>query len=119
MARAVSISVRGGPVVCDRCVLADDVLLRVRGLIGRRSLDSGAGLLLKPAPAIHTYFMRFPIDAVFIDRGFNVLKVVEDLRPWRMAHCRKARMVLELSAGEARRRSIVPGVQLEVAGAAS
>ena len=114
MAKAVTIANLDGPVVCERCVLADSALRRMRGLLGRKNLDSGHGILIRPAPAIHTWFMRFAIDAIFLDRELNVLSVRPGLRPWRMAGQRGARAVLELPAGEAERRGIVPGNRLEV-----
>jgi len=114
MGRAVTIANLDGPVVCERCVLADSALRRMRGLLGRKKLDSGHGILIRPAPAIHTWFMRFAIDAVFLDRELSVLSVRRDLRPWRMAGQRGARAVLELPAGEAERRGIEPGDRLEV-----
>ena len=64
-----------GTVVCERCLLAETPLARLRGLLGRRGLDAGEGLLLKPAGSIHTAFMRFAIDAVFLDGSDRVLKV--------------------------------------------
>jgi uncharacterized protein len=114
MGRAVTIANLDGPVVCERCLLADSPLRRMRGLLGRKKLDAGQGLLIRPAPAIHTWFMRFAIDAVFLDRELSVLSVRRDLRPWRMAGQRGARAVLELPAGEAERRGIEPGDRLEV-----
>jgi uncharacterized protein len=101
-----------GNVVCERCTLARNPFSRMRGLLGRTGLDQGEGLLLQPAGSIHTFFMRFPIDAVFLDRSERVVKVASDLRPWRMAACRGARTVLELGAGEAARRGLKPGVSL-------
>jgi uncharacterized membrane protein (UPF0127 family) len=114
MARAVTIANSDGPIVCERCVLADSAPRRLRGLLGRKRLDSGHGILIRPAPAIHTWFMRFAIDAVFLDRNLNVLSVRPELRPWRMAGQRGARAVLELPAGEAERRGVQPGDRLEV-----
>jgi uncharacterized protein len=114
MGRAVTIANLDGPVVCERCALADSPIRRMRGLLGRKTLDAGQGLLIRPAPAIHTWFMRFTIDAVFLDRELNVLSVRPGLRPWRMASQRGARAVLELPAGEAERRGIEPGDRLEV-----
>jgi len=99
-------------VVCERCHVADRPATRLRGLLGRRALPAGEGLLLRPSPSIHTLFMRFPIDAAFLDRDLRVLDVSADLRPWRFAGRRGARAVLELSAGEARRRGIEPGMAL-------
>jgi uncharacterized protein len=104
-------------VVCERCTVADRALARLRGLLGRSELRAGEGLLLRPAPSIHTWFMRFPIDAVFVDSEFRVLAVRRSLRPWRMAGRRGARAVLELPAGEAQRRGVRVGTQLMVEGA--
>jgi uncharacterized membrane protein (UPF0127 family) len=101
-----------GDVVVEHCLLAETALARCRGLLGRSGLSSGEGMLLRPASSIHMAFMRFPIDAVFLDRADRVLKVVSDLQPWRMAGCRGARAVLELPAGEARRRGLRPGASL-------
>jgi uncharacterized protein len=101
-----------GRVVCERCVLADTALARVRGLLGRTSLPSGEGILLRPASSVHTAFMRFAIDVVFLDRDLRVLKVAAAVCPWRAAARRKAHAVLELPAGEAERRGLGPGDRL-------
>ena len=101
-----------GTVVCEHCLLAETWFTRLRGLLGRKGLAEGEGLLLRPASSIHTAFMRFTIDAVFIDRENRIVKVASELRPWRMAACRGSRAVLELSAGEAARRGMRPGVSL-------
>jgi uncharacterized membrane protein (UPF0127 family) len=101
-----------GNVVCERCLLAETPLARLRGLLGRSDLPAGEGLLLRPAGSIHTAFMRFPIDAVFLDRADRVLKVAHELAPWRMSGCRGARAVLELPAGEAAKRGLHAGVSL-------
>jgi uncharacterized protein len=106
-----------GRVVCEELLLADGPLSRMRGLLGRRALPSGEGLLLRPAASIHTAFMRFAIDAVFLDRDLRVLKVEPRIRPWRTAGCRGARAVLELSAGESERRGVRPGDRLVAVGA--
>jgi uncharacterized membrane protein (UPF0127 family) len=58
------------------------------------------------------FFMRFPIDAVWLDRDFKVLKVSPNLAPWKLAACKGAKGVVELPAGEARRRGVQPGEQL-------
>ena len=101
-----------GAVVCEHCVLADNPWTRLKGLLGRRGLGDGEGLLIRPTGSIHMFFMRFAIDAVFLDRELRVLKVVPDLKPWRMAARRGAKQVLEIAAGEAERRGLEPGQQL-------
>ena len=105
----VAVRVENGRVVCERCVLADTALARMRGLLGRRSLPSGEGILLRPASSVHTAFMRFAIDAVFVDRDNRIVKVVPNLAPWRTAGARQAKAVLELPAGESSRRGLSEG----------
>jgi uncharacterized membrane protein (UPF0127 family) len=104
-----------GSVICERCELADNPWRRLRGLLGRASLAPGEGLMLRPTGAIHTFFMRFPIDAVFVDSDLRVIEVRERLRPWRGAAARGARAVLELPADEGRRRGITIGARLSLA----
>ena len=102
-----------GQVACQQCAVADRPLSRLRGLIGRSALAPGEGLLLSPTPSIHTWFMRFPIDAVFLDAELRVLDISRDLRPWRFAGRRRTRAVLELPGGEARRIGLEAGTVLE------
>ena len=104
-----------GTVVCERCTVAHRMWPRMRGLLGKRGLDSGEGLLIRPAPSIHTFFMRFPIDVVFLSRQGEVLKVAERVPPWRARSCRHSYAVLELAAGEAGRRGIAVGDRLDTA----
>jgi uncharacterized membrane protein (UPF0127 family) len=104
-----------GSVVCERCTVAHRMWPRMRGLLGKRGLDSGEGLLIRPAPSIHTFFMRFPIDVVFLSRQGEVLKVAERVPPWRARSCRRSYAVLELAAGEAGRRGIAVGDRLDAA----
>ncbi len=104
-----------GTVVCERCTLADAPLSRLRGLLGRDGLQPGEGLLLRPASSIHTFFMRFPIDAVFLDRALVVLDIADAVDPWRAASQRGAKAVLELPAGESFRRGLEIGDQLTLA----
>ena len=63
--------------------IAESAFERMRGLIGRDGLGSGKGLLIPKCNCIHTFFMRFPIDATFLDRKGQVVKVVRNIRPWR------------------------------------
>ena len=102
-----------GKVVCEKCVVADSPLARMRGLLGRRTLPQGEGVFLRPAASIHTFFMRFPIDAVFVDADGTVVGVEPELRPWRVAGRKGAKGVLELAAGEAQRRDVVVGGRLD------
>ena len=108
-----------GTVVCPQCVVAATPLRRMKGLLGRKDLPPGEGIFLAPASSIHMLFMRFPIDAVFLDRENVVRKVVADLRPWRLASARGSKSVVELAAGEAGRLGIAPGQRLTLDEASS
>ncbi len=103
-----------GTVVCEHCTLADRPLARTKGLLGRSDLPPDEGILLRPASSIHMWFMRFPIDALFLDADLHVLRVVPELGPWRIASRRGAKAVLEIAAGEAGRRGVAEGDRLRL-----
>ena len=63
--------------------VAETMFARMRGLIGRKTLAPGKGMLIPKCNCIHTFFMRFPIDATFIDKNGRTVKVVRNVRPWR------------------------------------
>jgi uncharacterized membrane protein (UPF0127 family) len=75
---------------------------RLKGLIGLREWPAGQALMLRPCNAVHTAFMRFPIDVVFVDGRGRIARIAT-LRPWRAAACWRARAAYELAAGEAAR----------------
>jgi uncharacterized protein len=101
-----------GRVVCERCRVAASPFSRLRGLLGRKGLEAEEGLLLRPASSIHTWFMRFPIDAVFVDGEGAVVRIASDLGPWRAAGRRGAKLVIELPSGECERRGLKTGDKL-------
>lgn len=107
--------VRGndGTIVAERVELAWDFVGRLRGLMGRSSIEPGDGVWLRPCSSIHMMFVRFPIDVVFLDQGDRVLKVAPSVRPWiGVAGCLGAESALELAAGEAERRGVRIGDKL-------
>src|SRR5215210_7019274 len=114
-AEIVSLARPGGRVVCERCLVAARPLRRMRGLLGRSGLPHDEGILLRRASSIHTAFMRFPIDAVFLDRELVVVGIASDLRPWRTAARKGAHAVLELAGGESGRRGVTVGERLVTA----
>ncbi|MBI3182571.1 MAG: DUF192 domain-containing protein [Myxococcales bacterium] len=89
-----------GKLLADRAEQATGFLARLVGLMGRRHLDFGEGLHLVPCNSIHTFFMRIPIDALFLDSKGAVVKAYPALPPWRVTGIfLRARSVLELPAG--------------------
>jgi uncharacterized protein len=98
-----------GAVVCERCEVPESAFGRMRGLLGRDGLESGNGMLIDRAPSVHMFFMRFPIDVVFLDREWRIVAIRHGLRPWRVAGARRAVAALELPAGAAAAAGIVEG----------
>jgi uncharacterized protein len=94
-----------GTVLCSRAMLAHSFRDRTRGLLGRRRLNPDEGMLIEadrflPLMWMHTFFMTFPIDIVFLGRGDVVMKIQASLKPWRLsAIVFGARKAIELSAG--------------------
>lgn len=89
-----------GKMLATRITVAETVAARVRGLLGRKELPAGEGLLIRPCMSIHTFFMKFPIDAVFLDGDNRIVALHRALPPNRMTRIYpKARSVLELPAG--------------------
>ena len=93
---------------------ADTSKSRRRGLLKRSGLQKGEGLWIVPCEAIHTFFMRFDIDVLFLDRNKRVVKMAPRLRPWRMAMSLWARSVQELPAGTIEESGTQKGDLLEV-----
>jgi len=110
--RTASLQRQDGRVVCEHLLVAARPLRRMRGLLGRSGLPAGEGILLRPAGSIHTFFMRFAIDAIFLDRDLVVVGIEPSLGPWRTASRRGARVVVELASGECERRGVAVGDRL-------
>ena len=87
---------------------------RRRGLLGRDRLEASAALILEPCAAVHTAFMRFHIDVVFVNRGGYAVKIVEDVPPWRIAISTRAHAAIEMAAGSLRRLDLSLGDRLYV-----
>lgn len=89
-----------GQVIAQHIECADTFLSRLRGLMFRQKLLPQTALLLDPCPQIHTCFMRFAIDVLFLDADNRVVAVLENLKPWRMSKFyARARRTLEFSGG--------------------
>jgi uncharacterized membrane protein (UPF0127 family) len=112
-------NLRTQDLVAGRIECADRGSARNRGLLGRRGLDPGQGLWITPCEAVHTFWMRFAIDLIFLDRRNVVRKIKTNVPPWRMAGCLRARSVLELAAGTLKEKSVSVGDMLVFSAAAS
>lgn len=86
-------------ILATRLEAAHSSATRRKGLLGRDSLLSGEGLWIAPCESVHTFFMRFAIDLVYLDRKQQVKKVKNEVAPWRMSACWSAHSVLELPVG--------------------
>jgi uncharacterized protein len=104
----VEVTRADGELVC-RCRVATSFASRLRGLMGAAELPVGSGLLFPGTRSVHTHFMRFPIDVVFLDSEWRIVSVVAALGPWRFAAARSAESVLELAGGECERLGLAEG----------
>lgn len=97
--------------IAGQVAVADSFFTRFRGLMLRKALGPGEGLLLKNCSAIHCCFMRFPIDVIYLNSDMRVV-AIETVKPWRLGGVFPgAKHVLELEAGSA--RALAPGMQIQ------
>jgi len=90
----------GEQFISQQTRLANNPISRMIGLMFKKEMKNYDGLLIRPCNSIHTFFMRFSIDAVFLNKDFKVIRIYRDLKPWRMTTIIwKANQVLELRAG--------------------
>jgi uncharacterized membrane protein (UPF0127 family) len=94
--------------------VADTSAKRRTGLLKHERLAPGEGLWISPCESVHTFFMKFPIDLVYIDKQKKVKKVRNAVPPWRMSACLTAESVLELPAGTAEQTGTRPGDELAI-----
>ena len=109
------LNVTRGTVLATQLTKAHTGATRKKGLLGRESLLPGEGLWIAPCESVHTFFMRFRIDLVYLDRKLQVKKVRHSVGAWRMSACFAAYSVLELPAGTARATRTERGDTMEIA----
>jgi len=98
-----------GTIIGDRIQIADTSLSRMVGLLGKRGVGAGGGLWIKPSSGVHTFFMRFPIDVIGLDKNMRVIRLWRNLVPFRITSVSlQLGSVIELSSG----RIAECGVQL-------
>ena len=102
-----------GTLLGDRIGIANTSARRKTGLLKHLGLDAGEGLWIIPCEGIHTFFMKFAIDVIYIDRKKRVRKVVRQLAAWRVSLCLPAHSVLELRAGTIDETGTQNGDELE------
>ena len=105
----VLMNARTNRPVADAVEVALTRSTRRKGLLGRDGLPPFSGLVLAPCAAVHTMFMRFAIDVIFVDRAGRAVRVVPAMAPWRAAITPSAHAVIELPAGTLRQRGVEVG----------
>ena len=100
---------RTGRVIAGQVEPAFESKARNRGLLGRAGMDDGSALILAPCSSVHTFFMRFAIDVLFVARDGRVLKLYPALPAWRIAFAFRAFAAIELPAGTAAACDTRPG----------
>ena len=98
--------------LAERLLTAFDSASRRRGLLGRDGLPPGTALIIAPSNAVHTFFMRFPIDVAFVARNGRVIKVRPAVPPWRATASLRGFTVIEFPAGTLERSGTVAGDHL-------
>lgn len=97
-------------LLAENTTIADTLFKRIKGLLGRKDFNKGEALIIKPCNSIHTFFMRFPIDVVFVDAKKRVVKTISNMRPFRISGiCLKARFSVELPAGSLQKTATQTG----------
>jgi uncharacterized protein len=108
-------NVTRGTVLATQLEAAHTGPTRRKGLLGRDSLARGEGLWIAPCESVHTFFMRFPIDLIYLDRERRIKKARSAVGPWRLSACFSAHSILELPAGTIRETQTERGDTLEIA----
>jgi uncharacterized protein len=101
-------------VLADAAEVADTSEKRRTGLLKHERLEAGQGLWIVPCESVHSFFMKFAIDLVYLDRDKKVRKVRHRMVPWRVSACLSAHSILELPAGAVAASGTVVGDQLEI-----
>jgi len=100
--------------LADAAEIADTSAKRRTGLLKHTGLPNGAGLWIVPCESVHSFFMKFTIDVLYLDRKRRVKKIRPEMVPWRISGCLTAHSVLELPAGTIARTGTQAGDQLEI-----
>ena len=101
-------------VLAQAADVADSSAKRRTGLLKHERLAPGEGLWIVPCESVHTFFMKFPIDLVYLDREHKVRKVRNAVPAWRLSACLSAHSILELPAGVVKETGTEVGDKLDI-----
>ena len=101
-------------ILADSADVADTSAKRRVGLLKHTRLDPGQGLWIVPCESVHSFFMKFAIDLVYLDRARKVRKVRHRMEPWRVSACFRAHSILELPAGSVAPTGTQAGDQIQI-----
>lgn len=109
------INISNGKIIAERGLLANNFFSRFKGLIGRDDLGYDEGLCILPCKSVHTCFMKFSIDVIFVDRNDKVCKIIQDLKPWKISgFVKNAKYVIEVPANKSEMLRIEVGDKVEI-----
>lgn len=102
-------------IIVENLFLADSFWSRMKGLMGKKDLPEDEGLLLVPCNSVHSMFMRFPIDLLFLNRELRVIKIIDRFKPWKATPIiRDCYQVVELKAGVASKKGVTIKDELDI-----
>jgi uncharacterized protein len=104
-----TISKKDGALVSSEAQVAGSFLLRLMGLMGKKSMPAKGALIFYKAPSIHTFFMRFAFDLVFLDKNGKIMRLCPAIKPWRLVFCPSSHTTIEFSPGTIGRSSLKIG----------
>jgi len=88
-----------GTIIADRAEVASSGPKRSKGLLGRKALNPGGGMWIIPCESVHTFFMQFALDLIYLDRKHRIKKLRSNVGPWRVSACLTAHSIIELPCG--------------------
>ena len=105
---------KDGITVSSSARFADTFLLRLLGLMGKKEMSGEEALIFHKAPSIHTFFMRFAFDLVFLDKNGRIMRTCPAIRPWRLIFCGNSATTIEFSPGTIKRTGLKIGDSLTI-----
>lgn len=103
-----------GTQIAERAEVASSGAKRSKGLLGRKGLERGGGMWIIPCESVHTFFMQFSLDLIYLDRKHRIRKVKRGVPPWRVSACLSAHSILELPCGTIEHSQSQPGDLVEI-----